>query len=143
MMAADLILLEVATPERLLLKEQVSEVEVPGEGGVLGILPHHAPLISQLGCGVLVYTVAGVKRYAAVCGGLVEVLPDHVRVLARRSEFADEIDAKRAEEALKRANERLLNPLPGLDVARAVNAMNRAKARLACASHAGPSGVRK
>jgi len=142
-MAADLILLEVATPERLLLKEQVSEVEVPGLDGVLGILPQHAPLISELGCGELIYTVAGIKRYAVVCGGLVEVLPDHVRVLARRGEFADEVDPKRAEDAFKRANERLLNPLPGLDVARAINAMNRAKARLACASHAGPSHVRK
>jgi len=128
-------LLEVATPERLLLTEQVSEAQVPGAEGMMGILPEHAPLISALGVGELSYAVGGVTRWMAIHGGLVEVLPDHVRVLADRAEFADEIDVKRAEESLKRANERLLNPKADLDTARALNALKRAEARLGCAVH--------
>lgn len=123
--------LEVATPERLLLKEQVSMVEVPGARGALGILPEHAPLLGELGSGVLSYTLEnGQKKRMSVCGGYVEVGPDSVRILATRAEAADEIDAKRAEDALKRANERLLNPKPDMDVARALNAAARAQARL-------------
>lgn len=123
--------LEVATPERLLLKEQVMQAEVPGLEGALGILPEHAPLLSELGCGPLSYVLEnGQKKRMAVCGGYVEVGPDFVRVLANRAEAADDIDVQRAGEALKRANERLLNPAPELDVARALNAMRRAQARL-------------
>ena len=128
--------MEVATPDRLLLKEQVSEAQIPGAEGMMGILPEHAPLISALGIGELSYNVAGVRRWMAIHGGLVEVLPDHVSVLANKAEFADEVDVKRAEESLKRANERLLNPKADLDTARALNAMRRAQARLGCASHA-------
>ena len=126
--------LEVVTPERLVLKEQVSEARVPGLDGELGILPEHAPLISALGSGPLQYRVSGgIMRCMAVCGGLVEVLPDHVRVLADRAEFANEIDVKRAQAALDRANERLIKPTTNFDVARALNAMKRAQARLAAA----------
>lgn len=128
--------LEVATPERLLLKEQVTQAEVPGLEGALGILPEHAALLSELGCGPLSYILEnGQKKFMSICGGYVEVGPDFVRVLANRAEAADDIDVKRAEEALKRANERLLNPTADLDVARALNAMRRAQARLDVASH--------
>lgn len=134
---AGLIHLEVATPERLLLKEEVKEVTLPGAGGELGILPEHAPLLSELGSGPLVYTVeSGLKKCMAVCGGYVEVLPDRVRVLAKRAENASEIDTKRAEVSLQRASERLLHPTADLDVARAINAMQRAQARLAAAQRA-------
>jgi len=127
-------LLEISTPERLLVREQVTEVQVPGANGYLGILPEHAPLLSELGCGEMWYvTEAGAKRVLAVSGGFLEVQPDHVRILADRAENADEIDAARAEAALKRANERILNPLPGVDVARALSAFERAQARLAAA----------
>ena len=123
--------LEVATPDRLLLKERVSEAVVPGLDGELGILPEHAPLLSALGDGPLVYKPeGGASRCMAICGGLVEVLPDHVRVLASRAEFSDEIDKKRAEAAFARANERLTKAPGDLDVARALNAMRRAQARL-------------
>lgn len=134
--------LEVATPERLLLKEQVLQVEVPGLDGELGILPEHAPLLSELGNGPLVYTLEnGGKKCMSICGGYVEVLPDRVRVLATRAEQADEIDAKRAEESLKRANERLAHPTGDVDVSRALNAMKRAQARIAAAKALG--GTRK
>ncbi|MBN9657904.1 MAG: F0F1 ATP synthase subunit epsilon [Acidobacteria bacterium] len=126
--------LEVATPERLLLKEQVKGVTVPGLDGELGILPEHAPLLSELGCGPLSFELEnGQKKYISICGGYVEVLPDHVRVLAAQAENASEIDAKRAEVALQRANERLLHPTADLDVARALNSLKRAQARLSVA----------
>ncbi|WP_321473669.1 F0F1 ATP synthase subunit epsilon [uncultured Paludibaculum sp.] len=132
-----LLTLEVATPERMLLKEQVKDVTVPGLDGELGILPEHAALLSELGSGPLVYELQnGQKKYISICGGYVEVLPDHVRVLAAQAENASEIDAKRAEVALQRANERLLHPTADLDVARALNAMKRAQARLAVAKQA-------
>jgi F-type H+-transporting ATPase subunit epsilon len=133
------ITLEVATPERPLLVEQVRQVELPGLNGALGILPDHAALLTELGEGELVYTPVdgGTPRYMAVSGGWAEVLPDHVRVLAIRAELSSEIDVTRAEEALKRAEERLLNPKADLDTARALNALHRAQARLACARHAG------
>jgi F-type H+-transporting ATPase subunit epsilon len=128
--------LEVATPERLLLREQVTQAEVPGLEGALGILPEHAALLSELGSGPLTYVLEnGHKKFLSVCGGYVEVGPDFIRVLANRAEAAEDIDVKRAEAALKRANERLLNPTPELDVARALNAMRRAQARLDAASH--------
>jgi F-type H+-transporting ATPase subunit epsilon len=129
--------IEIATPDRLLIREQVTEAQIPGEGGMLGILPEHAPLISTLGAGELSYVVGGTRRYMAIGGGYVEVLPGGVRVLADRAEFGDEIDLQRAETSLQRSNERLLHPTPGLDPARALNAMRRAQARLEAARHAG------
>ena len=133
---AGLLELEIATPERFLLKEKVAEVEVPGLNGELGILPDHAPLISELGCGSLTFRVEGGQRKVlAICKGYVEVAANHVRVLANRAERADEIDVKRAQAALARANERLLHPTADVDVARALNAMNRAQARLAASKH--------
>ena len=126
--------LEVVTPERMLIKEQVLAVTVPGLGGELGILPEHAPLLSELGSGPLTFTLeTGQKKCLSVCGGYLEVLPDRVRVLAQLAEFADEIDMKRAEDALKRAEERVLHPTADVDSARALNAMKRAQARIAAA----------
>ncbi|MDR3718441.1 MAG: F0F1 ATP synthase subunit epsilon [Bryobacteraceae bacterium] len=128
---AGTILLEVATPERLMLKETVIEVEVPGANGELGILPEHAPLLSELGAGVLRYTVPGQRpRCVCVSGGWVEVGPNSVRILANTAELADDIDLKRAQDALQRANQRLLNPTGDVDIARALNALKRAQARL-------------
>jgi F-type H+-transporting ATPase subunit epsilon len=128
---AGTILLEVATPERLMLKEAVIEVEVPGADGELGILPEHAPLLSELGAGLLRYTVQGQRpRCLCMTGGWVEVGPDSVRVLANTAELADDIDVKRAQDALQRANQRLLNPTGDVDIARALNALKRAQARL-------------
>ena len=129
---AGTILLEVATPERLMLKETVIEVEVPGADGELGILPEHAPLLSELGAGLLRYTVQGQRpRCMCLTGGWVEVGPDSVRVLANTAELADDIDVKRAQDALQRANQRLLNPTGDVDIARALNALKRAQARIA------------
>ncbi|MEJ5367919.1 MAG: F0F1 ATP synthase subunit epsilon [Bryobacteraceae bacterium] len=133
---AGLLRLEVATPERMLLKENVRQAQVPAANGYLGILPEHAPLLAELGVGVLVYELEnGQKKWMSVIGGYVEVGPDRIRVLANRAENADEIDVARAQAALKRAEERILNPAPGVDIARALNAAQRARARLEAAAH--------
>ena len=126
--------LEIATPERLLVREQVSEAQIPLENGYIGVLPEHAPLLGELGAGDLTYVAEGRRRHMAVSGGWVEVLADHVRVVADKAEKADEIDAARAEEAQKRALDRLSHPATDLDVARALDALKRAQARVDAAS---------
>ena len=100
---ADNLELEVATPERELVRELVSEVQVPGKNGYMGILPGHAPLLGLLGIGTLAYVSVsdGKKRYLSTHGGFVEVLDDHVRVLADCAERAEEIDIQRAKAALQ------------------------------------------
>jgi F-type H+-transporting ATPase subunit epsilon len=125
----DSVKLEVATPERLVVREEATEVQVPGKDGYLGILPGHAALLSQLGSGVLNYVTGGHRRYLAVAGGFLEVLPDHVRVLANVAERAEEIDPVRARAALRRAQEKT----GGDDPAAALAAMERAQARIAAA----------
>ncbi len=126
----DSIELEVVTPERMLVREQVTEVQLPGKDGYMGILPGHAPLLSQLGIGYLSYMAGGRKRYLSVHGGFVEVLPDHVRVLAELAEKAEEIDVERARRAMQRAQEQMMNPALGVDPGAALEAMARAQARL-------------
>ena len=135
---AETFLLEVATPERRLVHEPVSEAQVPGESGFLGLLPGHAPLLGQLGVGELGYkTKDGKAHVVTVSGGYVEVSPNKVRVLADAAELASEIDAARAEAALKRANDRLSKIDGIVDTARAINAMKRAQARLEMAKKYG------
>jgi F-type H+-transporting ATPase subunit epsilon len=126
----DLIELEVATPERQIVREEVSEVQVPAKNGYLGVLPGHAPLLSELGTGFLSYSAGGRKRYLSVQGGFVEVLPDHVRVLANVAERAEEIDVERARADLKKAQEEVVNPALGVDPAVSLDAMAWAQARV-------------
>src|ERR1035438_2458548 len=104
---ADSIQLEVVTPERLLVREDVQSAEIPGETGYLGILPGHAALVARLGTGVLGYEADGRRRNLAVSGGFIEVLDGHIRVLADVAERAEDIDLARAKAALKRAQENL------------------------------------
>ena len=126
--------LEVATPERLLLQEHVTDAQIPAEDGMLGVLPEHAPLLSLLGTGPLTYTTPDGKDTIFISGGTLQILNNQVRVLADRAEPVSEIDVSRAESALRRAQERLAAPSSaGIDVARALNAMKRAEARIAAA----------
>jgi len=126
--------LEVATPERLLVKEDATEVYIPGADGMLGILPEHAALLGELGIGEMSFVSSAGRRAILIAGGWVQVLNNEVRVLADRAENISEIDTARAEASLKRAQERLGPPTAaGLDVARAINSMRRAEARLAAA----------
>ena len=76
---ADTFQLEVATPERLLVDAQVTDAELPGKDGYMGVLPGHAPLLSVLGTGMLTYTEGGSKKVLNIGGGFVEVFDNHVR----------------------------------------------------------------
>ena len=127
---ADVLQLEVATPERELVREEVTEVQVPGKHGYMGILPGHAALLGLLGIGTLSYLSGGKRRYFAVHGGFVEVLDNHVRVLADVAERQEEIDVQRARAALQRAQEESINPALGVEPAAALEAVQRAQARL-------------
>jgi F-type H+-transporting ATPase subunit epsilon len=125
--------LEVATPERLLVRESVDQVQVPGKDGYMGILPGHAALLGQLGTGFLSYSAGGRTRFLSVRGGFVEVLPDHVRVLANAAERAEDIDLQHARDELKRAHEESVNPSVGVDPAIALDALAWAQARVQAA----------
>jgi F-type H+-transporting ATPase subunit epsilon len=128
--------LEVATPDRLLVKDQVTEAQIPGLTGYLGVLPDHAALLSELGSGLLSYVIGGKSHSVVVSGGWVEVLPSCTRVLAASAERPDEIDLKRAQESLDRA-ERRLKESGDWDIARALRAAERARARIEAASRTG------
>ena len=103
---ADTFQLQVATPERQLIDEQVTEVQLPGKNGYMGILAGHAPLLSALGGGVLTYEGGdGGPHIVAISGGFVEVFDNHVRVLADRAEFPQDIQVDAARRELDEANE--------------------------------------
>jgi F-type H+-transporting ATPase subunit epsilon len=125
--------LEIATPERELVKEQVSDVQLPGKDGYLGILPGHAALLGQLGAGALCYTASGQSHYLAVDGGFVEILDDHVRVLADSAEKAETINLDKAKSELQKATEQLNNT--EIDPEVSLAAVNRAQARVNAAEH--------
>ena len=123
--------LEIATPERQVVRDAVIAVSVPGREGYLGILPGHAPLLSLLKIGELSYTQGSVTHYIAVNWGFVEVLPDRVIILAESAERAEEIDIERAHKAKQRAEERLGKVTDSeVDMDRARGALERAMARL-------------
>ncbi len=131
---ADTFEIEIATPERQLVHERALSAQIPGKGGYLGILPGHAALLGELGIGVLTFKGEGGRQYTlAVHGGYVEVLGDHVRVLADVAEAAPDIDVPRAQRAHERSQKELVNPSEGSDPASALSAVLRAEARLAAA----------
>jgi F-type H+-transporting ATPase subunit epsilon len=123
--------LVIVTPERQLLSEQITEVRLPGADGYLGVLPGHAPLITELGIGELTYrTTSGQSGLLVVVRGFAEVLPDHVSVLAELAERAEDVDLKRAQEAFKRAQERIAAGDENIDWGRALAALQRALVRI-------------
>ena len=133
--------LEIVTPDRALLREEVDEVVVPGSEGEFGVLPGHTPLLSTLKIGELWYRQGQEKHYLAVAFGFVEVLPDRVTVLAQVGERAQEIDVQRAERAKQRAEQRLAQTQPHLsqvdfDIERARIALMKSLLRLQVASRA-------
>ena len=129
--------LSVVTPAREVAREKVKGVTVPGKGGYLGILPGHAPLLSELQAGELSYVQNGSAEFMALSRGFVEVLPERVIVLAEAVERAEEIDVARAEQAKERAEDRLRKITePGVDRERARAALDRALTRLAVAARA-------
>jgi F-type H+-transporting ATPase subunit epsilon len=131
---AGMLSLELVTPERLLVREDVTTIQVPAATGYLGILPGHAPLLAELGTGFLNYEAGGKRFFLAVHGGYLEILADRVRILATVAERAEEIDVARAKAALKRAQELDITPSMNVDPAAVLNAMARAQARLDAAA---------
>jgi F-type H+-transporting ATPase subunit epsilon len=129
--------LEIVTPERLVVREKVEEMQIPGRNGYLGILPGHAPLITELGIGEISYRENGRSRHLAVAWGFAEVLPDRVSILAETAERAEEIDVRRAEKAKQRAEKRLKSEDPNVDCARAQHSLSRAATRLEVAAETG------
>jgi F-type H+-transporting ATPase subunit epsilon len=132
--------LEIVTPEKHVLAETVDYVEVPGQEGYMGILPGHAPLLSELGFGTLSYRKDSDVQYFAVLGGFVEVLPGRVIVLADACERAGEIDVDRARAALERAKSELAKGSSAdKDTTEITRNMHRAQARIDTAAKAGAS----
>jgi F-type H+-transporting ATPase subunit epsilon len=133
---ADTIELEVVTPERQLVKESVTEAQIPAKEGYIGVLPGHAPLLSLLGSGTLSYIPqSGSRKVLAIHGGFVEVLPDHISVLANLAERAEEINLEKARADLQAANQRLMShdQAGATDPAVALAEADLAQARVAAA----------
>ncbi len=126
---AETIQLEIVTPERLVVSETAEEIEVPGKSGYLGILPGHAPLITELAIGAISYRNAGKVKRLAVAWGFAEVLPTKVTILAETAEQAEEIDVKRAQADREQAEQELRKAGPGGN-AKAESALAKANARL-------------
>lgn len=128
--------LEVVTPDRALVSQQVDEVQLPGSEGYFGVLPGHTQLLATLQVGELWYRVGQEKHYLAVAFGFAEVLPDRVTVLAQIAERPEDIDVPRAEAAKKRAEERLARPQAEVDFERARIALMKSLIRLQVATRA-------
>ncbi|MFC1990405.1 F0F1 ATP synthase subunit epsilon [Chloroflexota bacterium] len=122
--------LDIVTAERVVYSDEVDVVIAPGIEGQLGILPHHTPLMTTLQVGEMVVRKGGEEFSMAISGGFLEVRPDRIIVLADMAERADEIDLTRAEEAKRRAEERLSRSAPDIDAARAEAALRRSLIRL-------------
>jgi len=122
--------LEIVTAERVVFSDEVDLVVAPGVEGELGILPHHAPLMTMLLPGELLVRKGGEEFFMAISGGFLEVRPDRIIILADAAERSEEIDIARAEAAKRRAEERLKHPVPEVDMTRAEAALRRSLARL-------------
>ena len=125
--------LQIVTPDRMLVKEQVDEVEIPGSEGYFGVLPGHTPMLASLAVGEMWYRKGQEKTYLSLANGFCEVLPDRVTILAQIAERAEDIDLARAEEAKRRAEQRLQNA-KDVDYERARTALVKSLARLQVAS---------
>jgi F-type H+-transporting ATPase subunit epsilon len=134
---ADSFQLEIVTPEKLVVKDRAEEMQIPGKNGYLGILPGHAPLITELAVGQISYRNGSETHYLCVAWGFAEVLPDKVTILAETAERGEDVDRERAQKAKERAEKRLGNADPELDVARAQDALARASTRLEAAQKQG------
>ena len=136
-MAASTFDIEIATPERLLYKETAIRAQIPAKDGYIGVLPDHAPLLSELGIGALTYTTPGDHFFSlAINGGYLEIYDNVVRVLSDVAEKSQEIDVTQAEKDLKHAQDAMINPALGMDIAAALIAARHAQARIDAARKA-------
>src|SRR5579863_5164839 len=127
---SDTFKLEIVTPEKKVVDTAAEEVQIPGKSGYLGVLPGHAPLITELAVGEITYREAATEQKLAVAWGFAEVLPDKVTILAETAEKPSDIDVERARKAKQRAEQRLTSGDTAVDVERALDALQRAEARL-------------
>lgn len=127
---ADTFQLEIVTPEKMVVNDAAEEIQIPGKNGYLGILPGHAPLITELAVGEISYRKGGQTFYLSVAWGFAEVLPDKVTILSETAERPQEIDVKRAQESKQKAEEALKTGQTEADFNHAEDALKRAETRL-------------
>jgi F-type H+-transporting ATPase subunit epsilon len=128
--------LQIVSADRALVNETVDEVEIPGWDGYFGVLPGHTPLLAVLHVGELWYRQGQEKHYLLIAFGFAEVQPGRVTILAQGAEKAEEIDLARAEQAKKRAEERVSRPTLDMDAERARIALLKSLIRLQVATRA-------
>jgi F-type H+-transporting ATPase subunit epsilon len=136
--------LDIVTPEKLAYSDEVDAVTLPGSEGELGVLPHHAPLVSTLGAGELQLRKAGAEESFAIVGGFLQVLPDKVVVMAETADMASEIDLERAQEARRQAEQALEGGfVEGADLAAARAQLQAALIRIRVAERRQHEGRRR
>ena len=138
------LLLEIVTPERLAYSDTVDSVQLPGSEGELGVLPHHAPLVSMLGVGELRIRKGGAEESFAIVGGFLQVRPDRVVVMAETADLASEIDLEKAQEARREAERTLetAGPTDAVDLAAARAQLQQALLRIRVAERRHREGPR-
>jgi F-type H+-transporting ATPase subunit epsilon len=122
--------LEIVTPEKMVVRDTAEEMQIPGKNGYLGILPGHAPLITELAVGEITYRNANKTEHLSVAWGFAEVLPDKVTILAETAERAAEVDVKRAQAAKQRAEANLADCHTEHDFKRVGADLQRAETRI-------------
>jgi F-type H+-transporting ATPase subunit epsilon len=127
---ADTFQIEIVTPDKMVVRDVAEEAQIPAKNGYIGVLPGHAPLITELAIGEITYRSSGTTTHISVAWGFAEVLADKVTILAESAERAEDIDLKRAQEAKRRAEERLSDGHRDVDFTRALNALQRAECRI-------------
>jgi len=132
---AEVFQLEIVTPEKKVVETAAEEVQIPGKNGYLGVLPGHAPLITELAVGEITYRENSTEQRLAVAWGFAEVLPNKVTILAETAERPAEINVDRARKAKERAEQRLTSGDTSVDVDRALDALHRAQSRLDVAAN--------
>jgi F-type H+-transporting ATPase subunit epsilon len=132
--------LEIVTPERLVVQDEAEAMQIPGKDGYIGVLPGHAPLITELGVGQIAYRKGKMIRWLAVGWGFAEVLPDKVTILAETAERAEEINVEEAERARERAEQEIPNAT-GEKLSQVQAALALAESRLQAAASASSSDM--
>jgi F-type H+-transporting ATPase subunit epsilon len=127
--------LEIVTPEKLVVRDNAEEAQIPGANGYIGVLPGHAPLITELGAGEISYRSGGQLHRYATAWGFAEVLPDRVTVLAETVEPAEQIDVARAQQSLTKAEEALKSAQTEEEVSNDLADVRRAQARIEVAEN--------
>jgi len=127
---SDTFQLEIVTPEKKVVDTAATEAQIPGKNGYLGVLPGHAPLITELAVGEITFRAGSEEQRLAVAWGFAEVLPDKVTILAETAERPQEIDVERARKAKELAEQRLTSGDTNVDVERSLEALHKAETRL-------------